>query len=52
MKLPPNEPEHDALDALDDCPDCGQPWPPELRTCPSCGLTVEEVAERVARSRR
>lgn len=36
----------------DTCPDCGGHWPAELRQCERCGLTIEEVAERVAASRR
>ena len=32
-----------------ECPDCRKPWPDGLRACPACGLTIEEVAERLAR---
>ena len=39
-------PEH--LEAENPCPDCGRDWPETTVSCYACGLTVEEVAERLA----
>lgn len=34
------------------CPDCGcEDWTDQL-ACPACGLTVEEIANRIAERRR
>lgn len=30
------------------CPDCEEPWPDRLSACPSCGLTIAEIGERLA----
>lgn len=32
------------------CPDCDGEWPVETNECPNCGLTIENIAERVASS--
>lgn len=29
------------------CPDCNGEWPDGITACPSCGLTMEEIAERL-----
>lgn len=31
-----------------DCPDCGETWPDNASACPECGLSVEQVAQRLA----
>ena len=53
IPLPPPEREAD-LDAPysdEQCPDCGALWPETMRPCPTCGLSIEDVAERLARRR-
>jgi len=32
-----------------ECPDCDIEWPLGLIECPSCGLTIAEIAERFTR---
>lgn len=32
--------------------ECGAEWVETMRPCPGCGLTIEQVAERVAAGRR
>lgn len=29
------------------CPDCHGEWPVETNECPTCGLTIEEIGERL-----
>lgn len=35
MSVPPPEPASSEL--FPPCPNCGQPWPPEVPVCPNCG---------------
>jgi hypothetical protein len=44
----PNEPPY-AWEAEVECPDCDISWPFAAMACPSCGLTIVQIAERFTR---
>ncbi len=45
--LPPDE--RDDFSEPIPCPDCSRDWQEGLPACPTCGLTLVEIADRLAR---